>query len=97
MSDTTSQTPQAVAACDPCATTPRHVSGLPTAPADAASGAGNLRRHVLVETGMYVLEGTIDPDDDLDDRFLLIEDGTGERLWVNGWLADSIEDWELAA
>ncbi len=50
------------------------------------------QRHVLVDIGMSTLEGFIAADADLDGTFELIEEGTGERLRVNGWLADCIED-----
>lgn len=46
--------------------------------------------HILiqVETPEATLIGRVDPDADLDGRFVLIEDETGDRFKVNGWCCD---------
>jgi hypothetical protein len=46
---------------------------------------------VFVSDGFTDLQGSVDEDADLDGEFELIEEDTGERLMVKGWLAVELE------
>ena len=43
-------------------------------------------KHITCEGGDYFLSGMVADDADLDGRFTMICDDTGETLRVNGWM-----------
>jgi hypothetical protein len=47
---------------------------------------------LLVEMGPYSLDLSVDDETDLDGTFDAVDNDTGERLRVNGWLIDSTEE-----
>lgn len=46
----------------------------------------------IIELGGYTLDVTYRADADLDGTFAATCNDTGERLAINGWLIDSIEE-----
>lgn len=46
----------------------------------------------LIDIGGYTLDVTVPADTDFDDRFVATCNDTGERLAINGWLIDNIEE-----
>ncbi len=51
-------------------------------------------RHLLVDAGLYSLELEVADDADLDGQFEALCLDTGERLRVNGWMIENVEEVE---
>ncbi len=45
----------------------------------------------IIDIGGYTLDVTVNTDADLDGRFAAICNETGDLLYINGWLIDSID------
>lgn len=51
-----------------------------------------MTRRYLIDNGTATLDVYVDDDADLDGTFEATDAETGERLRINGWQADTIEE-----
>jgi len=49
-------------------------------------------KRYLISSGMYDLEVEVAEDTDFDTRFEAWDAETGERIFINGWMIESIEE-----
>lgn len=52
-------------------------------------------KRLLVEMGFYSLEVDVADDVDLDDRFPAVCAESGDRLFINGWMIENVEELAL--
>jgi len=45
----------------------------------------------IIDSGCYTLDVTVAADADLDGRFAAVCNDTGETIYINGWMIESIE------
>lgn len=91
----TSESP--VAASTPGAATPNPSTLYRDKAPQQAGKRGTRPANLLIDIGMHTLDVMVDPDVDLDSRFRALCNDTGETLFINGWLIDSVEPVEAAA
>lgn len=70
------------------------MSLAPSLQSDIATRAAAMgfTTRVCLEGPSCDLEGWVRPGTDYDDRFAMVEEDTGETLWVNGWLCSNVTE-----